>query len=348
MIHSFRHISPRILVVGGNLGTWKAQDRAYEADLLNGIESWVFASNGTYCNELDITPRMIADFDIVIMNLNAIVSSKRLQQVRALAENRPKHVIWMTLLEGDMRSYLKPMPHLRELFDASSFVNCINIHAEHFIQSLTQSPVITLGIPYPVDGVRACAIPWEQRSRTVHICPFLKTRWNEFQVAKQLHLQIIGYERRLSRKFRNLLSYFRDYGTLFNVDINREYVSKLLHSADLTIEYAKPFKEYYAHASSSLLWLNLDDRYTWGRYVLDAAALGVPIISTISTGHAPKLFPELTVQNPFDIDTAVQMAHRVMDDDRFAKNACDYALEHIQEFKPDMMMKKLYTIIDAL
>ena len=34
--------------------------------------------------------------------------------------------------------------------------------------------------------------------------------------------------------------------------------------------------------------------------------------------------------------------------DRFAKNTCDYALEHIQEFKPDMMMKKLYTIIDAL
>lgn len=75
MIHSFRHISPRILVVGGNVGTWKAQDRVYEADLLNGIESWVFASNGTYCNELDITPRMIADFDIVIMNLNAIGSS---------------------------------------------------------------------------------------------------------------------------------------------------------------------------------------------------------------------------------------------------------------------------------
>jgi hypothetical protein len=205
-----------------------------------------------------------------------------------------------------------------------------------------------LGIPYPVDGVRACAIPWEHRSRSVHICPFLKTRWNEYQVATQLHIPIIGYERRLTRKFRNLLSNMRDCGTLFNVDINRTYISKLLHSSDLTVEYSKAFKEYYAHASSSLLWLNLDDRYTWGRYVLDAAALGVPIISTISTGHAPKLFPELTVQNPFDIDTALQMAHRIMDDDRFAKNACDYALEHIQEFKPDMMMKKLYTIIDAL
>jgi hypothetical protein len=99
-------------VVGCNLGTWKAQDRAYEAALVNGIESWVFASNGAYCNELDITPRMIEDVDIVIMNLNAIGSSKRLQQVRALAENRPKHVIWMTLLEGDMKSYLNPMPLL--------------------------------------------------------------------------------------------------------------------------------------------------------------------------------------------------------------------------------------------
>ncbi|MFM8472451.1 MAG: glycosyltransferase [Candidatus Kapaibacterium sp.] len=337
---------PQVLVVGGNAGTWDASERAHESSVTSGIEAWVFATGGRYVCGRDVTPDIIARHDIVIMNLNAIAEPEQLSSVRRLAENRPDHVHWMTLLEGDMKWYLKPLPHLRELFNASTFVNCINIHAHDFIRSLTTSPVHTLGIPYPAAGVRACATPRERRTRSVHICPFLRSRWNDYAVAKELDAPIRGFERRQSLKWKTLASNYRTTGSALDRDANRKYVQSIFHSPPVDIAYEMWFAEYYRHASASKLWLNLDDRFTWGRFVLDAAALGVPVISTASTGHAPRLFPELTVQTPFDIAEATRMAQRVLEDDAFSARVCEHAWEQLQEYAPKNMREKLWTILE--
>ncbi|MFM2133229.1 MAG: hypothetical protein RL156_510 [Bacteroidota bacterium] len=345
--HTSAHASlPRVLVVGGNKGRWTAAERAHEAGLVSGVEAWVFATGGNYVCGRELTPAMIAEHDVVIMNLNAITEPQRLASVRALAENRPTHVQWVNLLEGDMRWYLRPLPHLRELFDAGTFVNCINVHAHPFIQSLTASPVHTLGIPYPAHGVRACATPWPQRKRSVHICPFLKTRWSEYAVAKNLSLPITGYERRLSRKLNTLVRNYQSTGSFVNRDINKQFADSIYHTPAVDVQYEMWFEDYYRFTSSSALWLNLDDRYTWGRFVLDAAALGVPLVSTISTGHSARFFPELTVQSPFDVTEAESMARRVLTDDAFAAQAADYAWEQLQEYTPQRMKEKLLNILE--
>lgn len=347
MINSMQSQLSNVLVVGGNPGQWTAEQRSYEAHYVNGVEAWVFALGGRYVHESLVTPRMIAESDLVIMNLNAIKEPQRLAKIRSLAEQRPSKVQWMTLLEGDMQWYLKPLPHLRELFDASTFVNCINVHAEAFIQSLTSSPVYTLGIPYPAEGIRSFATQHNQRDECVLICPFLRMRQNEYAIAKQLNLPIRGFERRLSVKPSTIMSNKRLYGSMFQRDVNKHYIDGIMNDPKIDIHYETRLDVFYAEAGKAKLWLNLDDRYTWGRYVLDAAALGVPIISTVNTGHATKLFPDLTVDSPFAIDQAVLIARTLLNDPEFAQSVCDRAWEGLQEYTPERVTQRLWTILST-
>ena len=57
-----------------------------------------------------------------------------------------------------------------------------------------------------------------------------------------------------------------------------------------------------------VFWLNLDPRFTWARYrQIDAAALGIPIITTASTGHGEILFPQTTLANEYQLGTQSEL-----------------------------------------
>lgn len=85
----------------------------------------------------------------------------------------------------------------------------------------------------------------------------------------------------------------------------------------------------------------MDERYTWGRYVLDAACLGVPIITTRSTGHGDVLFPDVTVENAFEIGQAVRCARSVLDDDDRYNAVAAYAQEHIWQYNAPQVVSSL-------
>jgi len=339
-------VQKKVIVAGGNPGQWHANDRSFEAHLVNGVESWVFALNAEYICEKNLTPNIIAKVDLLILNLNAIKEPERLRHVYDLLNNRPSHVQVMLLLEGDMQWYLQPLPYLQQIFDASTIVNCINVHAESFIQSMTKTSVHTLGIPYPVHGVRGLVKPREQRSKTIHICPFLRMRRSEYQVAKKLNRPIRGFERRLSIKASTLFTNLKQYGSMFNRDVNKQYMSSILNDPSIDIIYEEGFERYYSIVADSALMLNFDERYTWGRHVLDAAALDVPMISTVNTGHAQKLFPELMIDSPFAIDQALDKAQKVLGDEAFAKQVSDYAWEQLQEYAPEKIVERMWKLLE--
>ncbi len=333
---------PRVLVVGGNSGEWSAEQKPQEARYVNGVEAWVYATNGRYASHQRFHSSQFDNVDIVIVNLNQIADPGRLKHMRYLAENRPSRVQWVTLLEGDMRDYLKPREHLRELFAASTMVNCINRHATAFIQELSSAPVHMIGIPYPVDGVRSQMTPINQRELRAQICPFVLQRWSEYHVARKLNIPISGMERRLTRKARRLLDNYLNYGSAWDKFHQFKSAEKLFTDPPIQMQHEAWFETYYRQCGSAKLWLNLDERYTWGRYVLDAAALGVPIISTLSTGHADILFPETTVATPFDVETAYTLAQRLLNDEQFYARVVEHAQQGIEEYAVDKVTKKLY------
>ncbi len=332
-VPTHRQAQPRTLVVGGNLGRWSADHHPHDAAHVSGIEAWVYATDGHYVDHTQLCERDFRENDLIILNTNHIDDAAHLQKLLRLCTTRPSSTKVVCLLEGDMRDYLKPREHLRELLNSSDLVNCINHHATAALRLITTTPVEYIGIPYPVDGVRAFRVSKSERAKRVHLCPFLLTRWTEYHIAKEIGLPSSGYERVLTRRLRSVKENFRKHGSLLNKRTLLERAARVYNDPHLQIHDECWFADYYQQSASAFFWLNLDDRYTWGRHVLDAASLAVPCISTRSTGHMEILFPDCTLETPFDVDKAVALGRRLIDDEAFYDHVvakADLALDRYQ------------------
>lgn len=336
---------PKTVLLGGNRKPWSYFDRHGVSAWTNGIESWVDALQGYYFGHNQASIDLVKDFQIVINNTNKIDSPSTLKKYLHLAESRPSSTKWVTLLEGDMTDYLKPRDYLRELLDVSDLVNCINEHTVSFFQQLTSTPVHYIGIPYPFNEIQQLKRPIEERTRRMLLCSQTLVRWNEFTVAKQLSFDYFGFEKGLSRKLRNLYINWTNYKVLMNNDVPFSIANRLYRDPSYQIIPMTSLQEFLFKSSNSWMWLNLDPRYTWGRYVLDAAALGIPIIATQSTGHASHLFPELTLVNEFEVDKAVDFCNRLIEDRDFYVKMSNPDYTYFENFLPNVISQKLLELL---
>ncbi|MBU3678946.1 MAG: hypothetical protein FGM32_04980 [Candidatus Kapabacteria bacterium] len=333
---------PKVLLIGGNRGRWTWQDRLHDARYDNGIEAWVHATQGTHVDHASVTLDDVNRADVVICNTNGLFKPKEAMRYIRLAEQRRSGVLWVSLLEGDMRDYMRPHDLVRRAFDASDLVNCINRHATDAIQGLTTTPVRYIGIPYPVEGVRSQATPIAERLCRVYICAFLMKRWNDAIVARQLGIPVDGYHVRMHRRLSELHRNWKRYGTIFDKSAPATIARSMYRDMDLTARPESRMAEYYAAMGRNMLWINMDERYTWARYVLDAAALGVPIITTQSTGHGDVLFPDTTVATPFDVVDAVRRSRRLLDDVDHYCHVSAHAQELIWQYDAPKVVSALY------
>ncbi len=327
---------PKLILLGGNSGRWKAEEHVNEASTMNGIEAWVFAFNGSYAEGAVAKHQDIEGFDIIIANYNFSRTSHLLK----LAQNRNKTCKFVTLIEGDALDYLKPQPYMRELMDSSDLILCINKHTEAFFRKLTSTKVQYIGIPYPAEGIRALGTPIEKRRKEIFLAPMLLSRWLEYFCVKDIGIPFYGYERRLTRTRKTIVKTIRKHRTI-NPWHFHEKSRKLYQEPSFTIYRESTLPDFFRHNGGAYLWLNLDQRYTWGRYVLDAAALQVPIITTRSTGHGETFFPLTTLDNEFEIDKAEELIRRLLIDEEFYREVSTIPIERFDELRPEVMKQKL-------
>lgn len=332
--------TPRVLLLGGNTLPWKASERLHEADTMTGIESWVYAFGGDYICGMDATPSTIAQYDIIIGNTN----STFIPHLLTLAESRRPETKWVTLIEGSGTDYIKPLPGVPKIFDVSDLVISINKYTTDLFRAMTKTQVEYIGIPYPAETIRKLSTPIDKRRREIYLSPFLLSRWSEVFVARQAKVPYYGIERRLTRKVHTLLPNLRKYGTI-NPKYNMDKARKLYNEPTLDIHRERSLEDHFRIEGGSMLWLNFDERYTWGRNVLDAAALQIPIVSTRSTGHQEDFFPTLLMETPFELEKALQLANRLLDDEEFYRDVCTIPIEKFAHLRPELMRDILLKIL---
>jgi len=327
---------PKVLLLHWNSGRWRAKDRAAQALTENSCESWIFAFGGDYLNTSRARPSDLSGYDIIIANSDPI----HLEKLCALSASRPASCKWVTLLEGDALDYIKPRPFIRELLDSSDLVNCINKYTEGFFKKITSVPVRFIGFPYPAEGIRSLATPFDKRRKDIFLAPMLLSRWLEYIVVKDLGIPFYGYEKKITRTLRTLHKNFLRYGTN-----NSNYFLNIVHSIYkdplLQMKKAAPLKDFFRHNGGAHIWLNMDHRYTWGRYVLDAAALQVPIIATRSTGQAEHFFPSTMIENEFEVEKAVDLIKKLFSDPEFYQEAASVPIERFDHLRPEVKKKEL-------
>jgi hypothetical protein len=344
---SVKSFEPRVLVSGSRAGRWSAEGRTVDETLCTSVESWVYAFNGDYVGQRAIAKEDVRHHDIVIMNMN-----RPLQPLVSLALDRPSSTKWVSLVEGSADDYLRPQRDLKALLDVSDLVNVINRHSLPVFRSLTRSRVEYVGVPYPVDGVKKFMVPVEARNRRIFVCTPLLTRWNDYLAAREIGLPYYGTEklRMIGPRRRSFLPGLIRRPSAFWKSQERIREARALYEDDSLeiMPFTEDMTKYLTQNAGSYLWVDLDSRYTWARYVLDAAALCMPIITTSSTYHGEIFFPQTTVAHAVDIDRAIEIGKRLSTDRDFYEHVALYPADKMDFLKAEPMTRTLLGALDLL
>lgn len=323
----------KALLLGGNRQAWSWNERLHEEGVTNGIEAWVHALRGDYRQGKTFRAEDLERYDLVILNLG-ISQLERYQSVLSnRATNRTKVV---ALHEGGLAELHQPWRPWSQVADLCDLVIAINGHGVSFMQALTSTPVVFIGIPYPVDGIRGYSVAIEERRHEVLLCAPPLVRPLDYLAARPLGLPMYAYESTIRRNVRDVWAH-----RTLNKEFYLNRARGLYADPNLEVLPQTGLVGFLEKAARTKLWMNLDTRYTWGRYVLDAAALGVPVITTRETWHGDILFPELVVSSPYDIDGATQLARRLLNDPEFYREVVEYAARGLDPYRPEVATERL-------
>lgn len=326
-----------MLLLGAHLGRHIAGSDAVDPTA-TGIEAWAYAFGGDICGNRIPSLQEINRYDLVIANLN----SNLLTGYAHLAESREKHVKWVSLVEGAGEDYFHAIPGLDAVLNVSDLVGTINPLTEPLFRARTQTPVATIGIPYPAEAVRACAEGNLPKIEEALICPRVD-RLPSLLAARSAGVKARLYVPKTSRKVANLRK-FKAAGGIRS-DAEAAILKSKLKGFDVTVHLEKRPREFWREASRCRVWVNLDPRTTWARFVLDAAALGVPIVTTSNTTHGPNLFPDLTVESVLSVSEASEKVRWIWMDESERKRTAEFAWNALQPYTPEPTVARLVALL---
>ncbi len=333
----------KVLVLGGNRKSWRASERSHERDYTSGVEAWVFAFDGDYCQTLEATPDLIARYDLVIGNSNG---GQYRQKLLRLQQGRKQSTRWVTLIEGGAIDYLEFDAQTKALFDASDLVNVINRHSTDFFKACTSAPCEYIGIPYPAAAIRERFLSGHRNdvwisSNLYHPRASCASALAAIPVTRKLGRATHGFMRPPPRK-RGIMQLLPTFRTSKTPDI---IYGDLVR--DIEFHRAMHMSAYMQLLSeTAYTFMNLDHRYTWSRDVLDCAALQIPCISTVSTGHAENYFPTLTVPNEFAVREASELLERLISDKEFYMECSQVPIERLEPLSHENMKRKLLAALN--
>ena len=90
--------------------------------------------------------------------------------------------------------------------------------------------------------------------------------------------------------------------------------------------------DFYEYISQYEFGIHLTTRATSGRVSAEFAGVGVPLIGNKNNDLQQRCWPDLSI-DPFDIDSAIELATRLLEDDAFYDQCVQRASETVQELQ---------------
>lgn len=133
-----------------------------------------------------------------------------------------------------------------------------------------------------------------------------------------------------------------------NADVIPEAFSEMktptIQQGNITLLRRHNWLAYLKRLGQNRLVLDLNNRPTVGRNALDCAALSIPCISTSYSDLQIKLFPQITLQDSWDMPKVLEIG-RQLQDDGFYHEVTQEAAYHLEEFLPDRFKENFTSIL---
>ncbi|NLI14044.1 hypothetical protein [Pelotomaculum propionicicum] len=220
-----------------------------------------------------------------------------------------------------------------ELLNMADAVAVLHDESVPFFKALTTRPVGLVGLPFPLKRVR-------------QMCPPVQKQ-EEIELGSSISSFLIHNRNALIN-----LAALSEIGMpgVVNIwePIEMEYVRSIreyLPIQQIKFRYNNlGWDHYITQANYSLLGLHLDNRYSWGRFPIDCAAVRMPCVAPPSLYTQKILFPRLCVPHR-DIEGAVALVKKLVSDADFYEEVISYAESQIELFSYEQCKMRLFNLI---
>lgn len=246
-------------------------------------------------------PEILSEYDIAIIEL-----TPKTHRLPRLIKQRVPSVFCLGLIEGRVEYVVRSNEEMEGLFEFCQIVDDVDMlgvlieRTVPYYRLYTRKPeqVQWIGIPYPKDWTdeQRASHTTDRRDLVLELGSAMDSRNG---IANLLVL------RELQRRFPALLG--RIY---YFVERERQMVEALGIRADF--RRPRRWRDYYKDHLSCFAVLCMDDRRTWGRYVLDCASAYMPFVGS-ELSHCGERAGVLTC-DPFDTDSALKYLSELIEE----------------------------------
>ena len=279
---------------------------------------------------------LVSSYEVLLVNGNA----ELYDLIRQLKDFTSAKII---LLEEGSRANFSyaPIPEKTAYLEVLNTVDAVGTLSQesHFFSLFTDKPVGWLGVPFDVSFVRSFSVSLESKNPRL---------WG---VGRRLHsfntVTSVGVAKKAGvpeilmqnfppedmkdvKNFCDIVS--KSSGRGFSVKLHEPY------------PWIK-FLQIYSHWWGEILMSN---EYTWGRYPLDFAALGVPVVGSSRPFTQSVLFPSLCFEPYLETGLAVEAVERLMTDKAFYTEVVGYAQSQLKMFDLDASRQRMADFLEEV
>jgi len=194
----------------------------------------------------------------------------------------------------------------------------------------TDKPVCWLGVPFPVEEVQRYSVPIEQRE---HVWGMGSNLNSHNTIGSLFVAKAAGVKRVWMQEFAI------DQLDRFCGELGLELVEK-----HRSLPWVK-FLERYRRCWGGIC---LTNEFTWGRYALDFAALGMPVVGSVRQFAQRILFPTLSFEPYLEADKAVAAVKRLEKDLNYYKEITEYARHQLNIFDMDSARRRMQCLLEKV
>ena len=231
-------------------------------------------------------------------------------------------IITVVRMKGEWDRWIRWIP--TNLLKFSSQFNHPNVdlvigdeYTDVYLSYVVNKPIRYVGFPYALDYVQQFKQTKKEKIVDFRRCGSMH-RWPSYGLINSLP---DGWKGRIH---------------LMN---NEEMEEAEHHLLDMIIHDKSKFEiadvthgweEYLQQLSECSIMVAVDNRFTIGRFCMDAAALGIPCISG-NQHSARTLFPDLITES-YNVDNQLSLLNRLIHDNQFYTSVTEYANNHLNYY----------------
>lgn len=288
-----------------------------------GIYQWAECMDGAWLEWAEVKGRC-KEYDVIMVVLTQWDITQRLiSQIKAEAPDTKviASVDYGMELWNEMMSIAWTIGEL----EAADYLFAPEPAMRGFIQGIFPDRTVhLLEHPVNIDKLRNSHIPRGRRDDNII---YMVHRYNNYWLS--------GYcaQRNLSRTVHPLV------GT-------KEQGAKLVqYFRDMAV--GGSYTQYVKWAANQMYGYDgYQMMHSFGRFQLDGAVLGIPIVGTKTVHNQNKLFPDLTTES-WELDKQIELLQRLIDDSQFWNDVTEKAFDLVQLYGHEQRKQSLMEIVNG-